>query len=162
MLLLRIGYLLDVTELIYSDLDDYGKVLVYRRDDTLGLWKLSQTLISFNVSSSVLSPHFGNSLARYGNNTVAVGCFREYAVYIFELNDTQGLWNLKQKINGSSDLNFGSSISFSGNLMLVGANFAIVGENSYCGAALVYSRNITTGLWTQMQRLVASDGSYLD
>jgi hypothetical protein len=49
---------------------------------------------------------------------------------------------------------FGSSVSVSGNFMVVGAT----GENNYKGAAYLYRRN-SQGTWTLVKRLLANDGA---
>ncbi|MDN5864112.1 MAG: Ig-like domain-containing protein, partial [Gammaproteobacteria bacterium] len=55
---------------------------------------------------------------------------------------------------------FGESVALDGNTALIGADGVTVGGNSEQGAVYVFSKSGT--VWTQTQRLTASDGAELD
>ena len=65
-------------------------------------------------------------------------------------------WTQQQKLlasDGEEVGEFGVFVSLDGNAALIGAD----GDNSYTGAAYVFTRTGTT--WTQQQELLASDGT---
>lgn len=67
---------------------------------------------------------------------------------------------LEQRVAASDSANgaqFGTSVAIDGTLAVIGAPNAPVGENFQQGAAYVF-RNLN-GVWTEVARLVASDGS---
>jgi len=87
-------------------------------------------------------------------------------------NDDQGAAYVYQKVggnwpatetqkltadDGANGDNFGDSVSIWKEYLVVGANFADIGQNDDQGAAYVYKRD--GGIWTQMQKLTASDGA---
>ena len=76
------------------------------------------------------------------------------AAYFFARN--RGVWSEEQKVAASDaaeDESFGWSVSLDGDRALIGA----YGDDAYRGAAYVFVR--TGGVWTQEQKLVASDGA---
>ncbi|MBI4947668.1 MAG: T9SS type A sorting domain-containing protein [Bacteroidetes bacterium] len=90
------------------------------------------------------------------------------AAYIFEMDST-GNWIQKQKIVASDRAAgdwFGWSVSISGNYAIIGVmdnatNVLGVDTLSYAGAAYIFERN-TGGVWTQKQKIVASDRAIND
>ncbi len=55
---------------------------------------------------------------------------------------------------------FGSSVSISGDTIIVGAHFDdLIGNNDNSGSAYVYVRDSGTGVWTEQQKLTPSDGT---
>jgi len=66
----------------------------------------------------------------------------------------------QQKVSaadGASSDSFGYSVAVSGDFAVVGALQATVDGNSYQGAAYVFAKS--GGVWTQQQKLTASDGT---
>ena len=59
--------------------------------------------------------------------------------------------------DGANDDRFGTSVAVSGDVAVVGAFDAKVGDNYQQGAAYVFTRQ--AGTWTETQKLVASDGA---
>jgi FG-GAP repeat protein len=55
---------------------------------------------------------------------------------------------------------FGSSVAVSGDIAVIGAPFATVNGNEAQGAVYIFKR--VGGIWTQTQKLVASDGATFD
>lgn len=59
--------------------------------------------------------------------------------------------------DGAIDDRFGTSVAVSGDTAVVGAADAKIGDNYYQGAAYVFAKQ--DGVWTEIQKLVASDGA---
>jgi len=81
------------------------------------------------------------------------------AAYVFVRN--AGVWTQQQKLLADDGVGldqFGESVSISGDSIIVGAKW----DNSYRGAAYVFVRNPATGVWTEQQKLLASDGAAYD
>ncbi len=116
------------------------------------------------ASDGVTFDFLGGSVAVSGN-TAIVGAYGEGpgnpptgAAYVFVRSGTT--WTEQQKLTPSDGLsgdNFGASVSISGDTAVVGAWGADVGTNFNQGAAYVYVRSGT--VWTQQQKLTASDGA---
>lgn len=90
------------------------------------------------------------------------------AAYILEKNSS-GDWMQVQKIvapDRASGEYFGRSVSISGNLAAIGggSSYDAAGLNYQFGAGAVYifERNVSTGQWTFIQKLVASDRAQAD
>lgn len=83
------------------------------------------------------------------------------AAYIFE--NVGGVWTQKQKLVASDRANydyFGWSVSMSGKYAVIGAYFESQdenGENTVNSAGSVYIFEETAGVWSQIQKVVASD-----
>ena len=101
--------------------------------------------------------NFGWSIDIY--DTIAVigapGYFsNKGAVFIYTYDGNQWQYRtILQSDDIAFDDNFGYSVSFDGHYLLVGAP----GKNSSAGAAYIFE--YSNGQWTQMQKIVASDGS---
>jgi hypothetical protein len=96
--------------------------------------------------------------------TVAAGDPTENAVYAF-VRPASGWANGTQtaKLTGSDRPELGLSVATTGDTIVAGAPYAMVGRNGDQGAAYVYVR--PAGGWadgTQTARLTASDGAQLD
>jgi hypothetical protein len=87
------------------------------------------------------------------------------AVYIYEKN-ANGNWNETEKIVASDRAaydSFGSSVSISGDYVIVGAPFEDEDENGAntlndAGSAYIFGKN-SIGVWSEAQKIVASDRS---
>ena len=104
---------------------------------------------------------FGSSVFIQGN-TAIVGIRNHNnfigAAYIFQFNDST--WTEYQKLTASDstqmDLKFGSAVSLSENIAIIGAS----GYNNDQGGAYIFEFDGST--WTEDQRLTASDGTALN
>lgn len=70
---------------------------------------------------------------------------------------------LEQKVtasDGAASDSFGYSVALDGITAVVGAQAATVGDNLSQGAAYVFTR--TNGVWTEVEKLTASDGAAYD
>jgi hypothetical protein len=138
-----------------------GAAYVFARSGTT--WIQQQKLMASDAADF---DQFGLSVAINGN-TVAVGApnadigwnEEQGAAYIFARSGTT--WTQQQKLTASEGLYgdyFGVSTALSQDTLVVGAT----GSNSYSfqGAAYVFARSGT--IWTQQQKLMASDGTDSD
>lgn len=111
---------------------------------------------------------FGFSVSISGN-TAIIGSYQasvggnggQGTAYVFVNNG--GTWTLQQKLTASdgavSDL-FGFSVSIDGDTAIVGAWQDNIGSNNEQGSAYVFVRSGT--VWTEQQKLTASDGDAND
>lgn len=126
---------------------------------TIDPWVQQQKL---TASDGVAGDVFGYSVAVSGDTAVVgatgadiSGQFQQGAAYVFVRSD--GIWTQQQKLtasDGTGDDNFGVSVTVSGDTAVVGADKADLG---WQGAAYVFVRS--GGIWTQQQKLTASDGA---
>jgi len=150
-----------------------GAVYVYERDGS-GVWNFVQKLVT---SDRAGTDFFGRSVSISGNYLVAgadsenedvngLNSFNNAgSAYVFERNGL-GVWNEVQKIvssdRGANDT-FGKHLAVSGSYLVVGAQSEAEDENglntlSGSGSAYVFERN-GSGIWNQVQKIVASDRS---
>jgi hypothetical protein len=135
-----------------------GAAYVYQRACGSLVWKLDQKLMA---SHGYFHDFFGEALAVSADgSTILVGA-REYnfsrgAVFVFEHHGS-GPWQEAQKLTASDGgLNFGASLSISGDTLLVGAPAEITNG---LGSAYVFERGSSgTAEWSETQILHASDG----
>lgn len=137
--------------------DNHGSAYVFGRQN--GVWGEQQKLLA---SDAQTDDQFGYSVAIDGE-TVIVGANADDdngtdagAAYAFVLQN--GVWTEQQKLiagdGGANYATFGVSVSISGDTAIVGAqNDDDFGTQT--GAAYVYIR--ANGVWTQQQKLLASD-----
>jgi hypothetical protein len=126
-----------------------GAVYVFAFDGTA--WS-EQTKLFFAGEGSDLS-NFGESIAFSGNTAVigAPGFHDPGGAYVFTFDGTS--WSQQAKLTGSDTTNlddFASSISLSGNRVLVGAF-----DNGFGGAAYIFNFNGTN--WSEEAKLTALD-----
>ncbi|NOT01042.1 MAG: PKD domain-containing protein [Phycisphaerales bacterium] len=154
------------TAVVGAHLDDdagsnSGSAYVFVRSE--GVWTEQQEL---TASDAAAFDRFGNSVSVSGN-TAVVGAWRDDdagsdsgSAYVFVRNGS--VWTEHQKLTasdaGAVDF-FGVSVSVSGNTAVVGAvHDDDAGSNS--GSAYVFVRS--GGVWTEQQKLTASDGEPRD
>ncbi|MEP7043716.1 MAG: hypothetical protein ABI843_11680 [Dokdonella sp.] len=78
--------------------------------------------------------------------------------YVFTESD--GVWTLQQQLianDGTPSSQFGHAVAIDGDTALVGAQIATVDGHPFQGAAYVFTQS--AGVWTQTQKLSASDGA---
>ncbi len=140
-----------------------GAVYVFSRSgDT---WTASQKLAA---EDGAINDYFGSALALYDTTLVIGAQYADLAsvadkgaAYVF--NRSGSTWSQFQKIIASDGLeedNFGSSVSFDGSTIVIGAENASVGANDGQGAVYVFK--LVSSTWTENQKLVASDGAAYD
>ena len=140
-----------------SDDDGYtGSAYVFKREGET--WIEVQKLIASDGATGDL---FGESVS-IDDDYILIGA-RSYfdnnfgSGYIFHLDGT--VWIEEQKLlasDGQMGDGFGFSVSLSGDYALIGAR----NDDNYRGSAYVFKRD--GAVWTQEQKLIASDGTSLD
>ncbi|HRI65111.1 MAG TPA: hypothetical protein PK156_12770 [Polyangium sp.] len=140
----------------YHAEDDVGVTYPPRIDPVI--WLQHAKLAASDARSYA---EFGISIALSGD-TALVGAmvdnYRQGAAYLFTRSG--GVWTEQQKLtasDGETDDEFGFSVALSGDTALVGAHQAGIGANIYQGSAYVFTRS--GGVWTEQQKLTASDGA---
>ncbi|MBI4750747.1 MAG: FG-GAP repeat protein [Acidobacteria bacterium] len=157
------------TVVVGANLDDVGasgnrgSAYVFVRTGTI--WTQQQQL---TAAGGADNDQFGSSVAISGD-TVVVGAFQvdvsgrfdQGSAYVFVRSGTT--WSQQQQLTASdgagADL-FGVSVAISGETVVVGAPQADVSGRSSQGAAYVFVRSGT--VWSQQQKLTASDGAAND
>jgi FG-GAP repeat/IPT/TIG domain len=120
------------------------------------------------AADGVWGSYFGYSVAIDGD-TAAVGAygdavggnFDQGSVYVFTRIGTT--WTQQAKLtasDGAANFEFGSSVAISGNTIVVGSVAAGAVGDAYQGFVYVFTRDGT--IWTQQQKLTASDGAFGD
>jgi hypothetical protein len=146
-----------------KDDNDRGSVSVFELNQSSGNWEEQVKLLA---SDRIASAFFGSSLAVSGEILV-VGAYYDHkngSAYVFEKDSSSGNWGETAKlraIDGAPYEYFGSSVGVYGNTIVVGAYND--GDNGYnSGCAYVFEKSLDTGNWTQVSKLIASDGSSHD
>jgi len=134
-----------------------GSAYVYVRDPATGAWAAQQKLLA---SDGTASDMFGWFVSLNGD-TAIVGGVNTDAAYVFVRDPATGIWTEQQILrasDGAAGDRFGRSVSVSGDTAIVGA--ARDADNgTYSGSAYVFVRDPATGIWTEQQKLLASDGA---
>ncbi len=139
---------------------DQGSVHVYRWTGTG--WVFEATLIG---SDSTGLDRFGWSVGISGD-TAVVGAYQDDGLsadsgsaFVFIRTPGTSTWTQQAKLIASDAAaadQFGFSVAISGNTVVVGANRDDVGASTDQGSAYVFVR--AGAIWTQQQKLTASDG----
>ena len=151
-----------VSHLNLQGKQEAGEAKVYRRDG-LGVWQLEAEL---TASDAALSDRFGYAVSVSGD-TAVVGAYYDDdggydsgSAYIFTRSGV--VWTQQQKLTASDAAAyhyFGSSVFILGDTALIGApGDDDMGVNS--GSVYVFTRS--GGVWTQQQKMIASDAEATD
>ena len=141
----------------------FGSVYVYQRDG-FGGWS---EVVELGAVDGADGDQFGSSVAMVDGLIVVGAPMHDAngadagAVYVFERNG-MGQWSPSAKLMadvGVAGQLFGSSVSISGGLIVVGARDD---DGAVAGAGAVYLFEPDGGGWTQADRLVAADGGVND
>src|SRR5262245_10087244 len=130
-----------------------------------GVWTQQQKLIASDAAAGAA---FGTSAAISGD-TVVVGASKDDgaaggdqgSAYVFVRSG--GVWTQQQKLiasDAAASAGFGAVVSISGETVLVGDSFATRRASDLQGSAYVFVRS--GGIWTQQQKLIASDAATAD
>ena len=135
-----------------------GSAYVYVRSN--GVWSEQQKL---TASDGATDDTFGNSVSIDGD-TAVIGASSDDdngsssgSVYVYVRSN--GVWSEQQKLTASDAAQydgFGISVSIDGDTAVIGAN-ADDDNGSNSGSAYVYVRS--NGVWSEQQKLTASDGA---
>lgn len=145
-----------------------GMAFIFRYSNTKEIWVKEGVLIpespedddffGRSVSTSEKYAVVGNDRDDVGFN-IAAG-----SVSVYKFDSKSLTWNHHQRLVPSDshpNQNFGTSVSVDGDILLIGAQGDDQnGESS--GAAYIFSLNLDTGLWEEVQKLMAEDGDDFD
>ena len=139
-----------------------GAGYIFTRD-SMGVWSEQQKL---TASDGMLGDNFGRLVSISNNSLILTSAdnsalSRIAAAYIFT-RDSMGVWSEQQRLTASDGVmgdRFGGAVSISGNNFIVGAAGDFSGQD--LGAAYVFSRNLSSGLWIE-NKLIADDGMASD
>ncbi|HNJ42329.1 MAG TPA: hypothetical protein PKZ53_17710, partial [Acidobacteriota bacterium] len=137
-----------------------GSAYVFVRTGTT--WSQQQKL---TASDGAATDRFGSSVVISGE-TVVVGAFSDNigangdqgSAYVFVRTGTT--WSQQQQLtasDGAANDRFGNSVAISGETVVVGAQLDDIGANTDQGSVYVFVRIGT--IWTEQQKLTASDGA---
>jgi FG-GAP repeat protein len=110
------------------------------------------------VSLSGQTALVGEPFVAVGGNPV------QGVVHVFE-RDAQGSWTQQAHLvasDGALGDDFGAAAALSGDVALIGARGVDVGGNAEQGAAYIFTRDTSTGAWTERAKLFSSDGTSKD
>ncbi len=151
-----------------STLIDAGSAYIFQRTGTN--WTQQQKIVAADRAEF---DQFGESIAIEGNYAIVGAYQHNYdtsgggladnagAVYVFQ--QSGGTWTQHQKLVASdraSGDRFGRSVAISGNYIIAGADYHdydTSGGNAVVDAGAAYVFQQMAGVWTQQQKLVASD-----
>lgn len=163
-----------VSSVYVADAGGYaGSVFVFERDAG-GAWvEVARLTLSDNItignisSSSFFNPQitlFGSSISLSGDRVLVGARYDSHdgpssgSAYVYERYDT-GTWFEAAKLTASDAAArdfFGTSVSLSGSLALIGAYKENGGDLSDSGSAYLFERD-ATGTWIEVTKLTASD-----
>jgi hypothetical protein len=139
--------------------EDAGSAYVFVRSGTA--WSLEQKLVA---PDGAPGDYFGISVSVSGDTAVVGARLADTAAgpdagsaYVFVRAGTT--WSLQKKLvaaDGAAGDSFGTSVSISGDTLIVGAPVADTVGGVNAGAAYAFVRSGTT--WTQQQKLLPPDG----
>jgi len=145
-----------------SGTDDEGAAYIFKKNSTTGLFEEVNKIVA---SDKDVNAYFGSFVSISGDYAIVGAPFEdsgtddEGAAYIFKKNSTTGLFEEVNKIVASDmqvDDNFGFSVSISGDYAIVGAHKEDTGGVS-AGAAYIFKKNSTTGLFEEVNKIQASN-----
>ncbi|WP_299456511.1 choice-of-anchor D domain-containing protein [uncultured Microscilla sp.] len=141
-----------------NSLDNSGAVYIFKKQGT-GTWTFHQKIVAPSPHR-IANAQFGSAVS-ISDDYLIVGAALDNsnkgAAYVFEYDTGSDKWNLKERLiasdGGASDL-FGFSVGItSDGYAVVGAN----NHNSNAGATYVFERNLSTTVWEEKDKIVASD-----
>jgi len=137
-----------------------GAAYIFKRSGTM--WSQQAKIQSSDIAAY---DGFGNSVAISGDYAF-IGCRYDDddgngsgSVYIFKKDTGAETWTQHSKLkasDASTNAEFGTSVSVSGDYLISGA----ARENSYTGSAYIFQRSGTA--WTEVKKITASDAAASD
>jgi hypothetical protein len=145
-----------------NDDSEKGAAYIYTRDPSTGVWGGEQK-ITAGVRQN--SDQFGYSVSIDGDYAIVGARYEDEgavdagAAYIYKRDASTGVWGSEQKLHATdaaSQDQFGYSVSIDGDYAIVGTPYEDTGFTN-AGAAYIYKRNPSTGVWGNEQKIQASD-----
>lgn len=150
-----------------DDLAEYaGSAYVFRRDSASGLWVEEQKL---TASDGVYADNLGAAVSISGD-VILLGAETDDqgldsgSAYVFRFDPGTGNWVQEQKLfaaNGAAFDLFGGAVSVDGDVALIGAE-RDTELGVPMGSASIFRYSPGSGLWTEQQELLPSDGAAFD
>ena len=150
----------------YGDDNRSGSAYIFEMPD--GGWVDANETVKLTPSDGASEEQFGISVS-ISSNYAIVGAWlhndsingtNSGSAYIFTPNDLDpNIWDEQAKLtasDGTKQDRFGYSVSICGAYAIVGA----IGDENYAGSAYIFKRDGT--IWTQQDKLTASDGEEAD
>lgn len=143
-------------ETVNPDLISSGTATIYKLNSTTGQW---ESQIKFNNQNPFDYHFFGSSVSISGDFAI-VGCPGQEnggSVSIYKRNTGTDNWEFQGKIfnpNTANDDRFGTSVSISGDYLIVGAEMDDESGFNNTGSATIFKRNTTTGIWESQGKLI--------
>lgn len=146
-----------------------GKICIFNKDGATWTEQVELGITTAQESDSVYDSYLGTSLALSGDGTTVVACpelsgeiSHKGVGYIFR--KIEGNWSYQQRVLATDGLAGdymggkpgSAAISSDGSVVLLGADRADINGSSEVGAAYVFTES--AGVWSQQQKLLASDG----
>ncbi|HEY0100054.1 MAG TPA: lamin tail domain-containing protein [Pyrinomonadaceae bacterium] len=139
-----------------------GTAYIFTR--SAGVWRERQQL---QASDAALNDDFGASVALSGD-TAIIGAPTDknsagFAGSAYVFTRSADVWDEQQRLqasDASSGDHFGQSVSISDESVLIGAYFDDNSGGVDAGSAYIFTRS--AGVWSEQQRLQASDAAYAD
>jgi len=148
-----------------------GAAYIFNRNPTNGTW--TQQVPRLVAADAASNDNFGFSVSLSGDRALVGSVLANPdgtkpvagAAYIFARNPTSEIFEQEAKLVASDsvgDEQFGLSVALSGDTAVIGAPNTAVGGKALAGAAYVFVRNASSGVWSQQAKLVAPDGQATD
>ncbi len=148
-----------------------GSAYIFRFDPATSLWVEEQKLLALDGAAGDFFGHsvaISGDVALIGANQLDPVCGgapagSAGAAYVFRFNGST--WTQEQKLLASDCaplIDFGESVSISGNVALIGARFGRDDNGFQTGAAYVFRYDANASVWVEEQKLLASDGQAFD
>ena len=137
-----------------------GSAYIFERDNSNGTWS---QVTKIAASDTAAGDQFGWAVSISGDQAI-VGARGSGSAYIFEWDSSKETWSEVAELTASDAAvgdGFGFSVSLSGDHAIVGASRNDdAGENS--GSAYIFERDNSSGTWSQVAKLTASDAATND
>ena len=142
-----------------------GSAYIFTRSNDDGVWS-EQAKIT--ASDAAERDRFGSSVSISGDTAIVGALFDDNnagtssgSAYIFTRSDGDGMWSEQAKITASDAAEgdwFGSSVSISGDIAIVGAWRD--DDNGFdSGSAYIFTRSGDDGVWSEQAKITASDAA---
>ena len=149
----------------YGDRNHHGAAYIETKSGAL--WSETQKIVA---DDGLAGDEFGYRVAIQPNrifvtayNAMIGANTAQGSAYVFESDNGFDGWLQVQKLTADDGAvldNFGQAIAVDGDLLVIGANGATIGDQGAQGAAYVFAYDGTN--WVQQQKLIADNGDTVD
>lgn len=150
-----------------------GTAYIFERNPMTGEWSEEARLTSSDggtydeFGANVSITPSGDRVLIGALHNRGGGVYNSGAAYVFGRDPSTGDWTEEAKLvasDGAEHDNFGASVALDadGDLAMVGADGAFAVPFAKLGAVHAYSRDPSTGLWSEVAKITASDGASND